>query len=81
MKAAVIDWITPKGQSLNPHIPHNVKSGHGFNHEHTGALLCPTGLDWANTEYVVELPSRFSFKKHPAQNKDETHQWPDPSGW
>ena len=74
MKAAVIDWITPKGQSLNPHIPHNVKSGHGFNHEHTGALLCPTSLDWANTKYMGELPSRFSFKKHPAQNKDETHE-------
>jgi hypothetical protein len=52
MKSAIIDWITPKGQSLNPHIPRNVKAGRGFNHERTGALLCPAGLDWANTEYV-----------------------------
>lgn len=52
MKTAIIDWITPKGQTLNPHIPRNVKSGRGFNHERTGALLCPAGLDWANTEYV-----------------------------
>ncbi|KIJ05874.1 hypothetical protein PAXINDRAFT_20896 [Paxillus involutus ATCC 200175] len=50
MKTAIIDWITPKGQSLNPHIPRNVKAGRGFNHERTGALLCPAGLDWENTE-------------------------------
>lgn len=50
MKGAVIDWITPKGQSLNPHIPRNAKAGRGFNHDRTGALLCPAGLDWANTE-------------------------------
>ncbi|KAI6018636.1 hypothetical protein BKA83DRAFT_4464947 [Pisolithus microcarpus] len=46
MKGAIIDWITPKGQSLSPHIPHNVKLGRGFNHEHTGALLCPAGDQW-----------------------------------
>ncbi|KIM54097.1 hypothetical protein SCLCIDRAFT_31351 [Scleroderma citrinum Foug A] len=50
MKSPIIDWITPKGQSLTPHIPHNVKSGHSFNHNRTGALLCPTGLDWSNME-------------------------------
>ncbi|KIJ58264.1 hypothetical protein HYDPIDRAFT_34348 [Hydnomerulius pinastri MD-312] len=55
MKSAIIDWITPKGQSLNPHIPRNVKSGRGFNHERTGALLCPAGLDWANTETKTKL--------------------------
>ncbi|KAF8548949.1 hypothetical protein OG21DRAFT_1422153, partial [Imleria badia] len=41
-----------KGQTLNPHILCNVKSGRGFNYEHTGTLLCPAGLDWANSEYV-----------------------------
>ena len=65
MKGAVIDWITPKGQSLNPHILRNAKAGCGFNHECTGTLLCPTGLDWAHPEYVPELPSRFSFKESP----------------
>ena len=50
MKSAIIDWITPKGQSLNPHIPRNLKSGHGFHHEHMGALLCPAGLDWNHSE-------------------------------
>ncbi|KAI6013797.1 hypothetical protein BKA83DRAFT_4499837 [Pisolithus microcarpus] len=27
MKGAIINWITPKGQSLSLHIPHNVKFG------------------------------------------------------
>ena len=70
MKGAVIDWITPKGQSLNPHIPRNAKTGRGFNHERTGALLCPAGLDWAHTEYALsELLSRFSFKSFPLRTK------------
>ena len=50
MKGAIIDWITPKGQMLNPHIPWNAKSRRDFNHERTGALLCPAGLDWNNME-------------------------------
>ena len=61
VKGAIIDWITPKGQSLIPHIPCNAKSGCGFNHKCTGALLCPAGLDWNNIEYVpTELPSHHS---------------------
>ncbi|KAI6013376.1 hypothetical protein BKA83DRAFT_96535 [Pisolithus microcarpus] len=55
MKGAIIDWITPKGQSLSLHIPCNVKLGRGFNHEHTGALLCPTGLDWTNIQTRMKL--------------------------
>ena len=53
MKSLIIDWITPKGQSLTPHISHNIKSGHGFNHDHTRALLCPADLDWNNMEWFV----------------------------
>ncbi|KAI6045848.1 hypothetical protein EDC04DRAFT_2558902, partial [Pisolithus marmoratus] len=30
MKAAIIDWITPKGQTLIPHIPRNVKTIRGI---------------------------------------------------
>ena len=52
-KGAIIDWIMPKGQILNLHTPWNVKCGRGFNHEHTGALLCPTGLNWNNLEYFL----------------------------
>ena len=50
MKSAIINWITPKGQSIKPHIPRNVKAGRGFNHERTGALLCPASLDWNNLQ-------------------------------
>ncbi|KIM61385.1 hypothetical protein SCLCIDRAFT_122130 [Scleroderma citrinum Foug A] len=53
MKSAIVDWITPKGQLLNPHIPRNAKAGRGFNHERTSALLCPAGLDWNNVEYLM----------------------------
>jgi len=64
MKSAIIDWITPKGQALNPHIPRNVKSGRGFNHERTGALLCPAGLNWNNMEYVRYLISFWVVQWH-----------------
>ena len=60
MKGPIIDWITPKGQSLTPHIPRNAKSGRGFNHDRTGALLCPAGLDWNNMEWVF-LHSAFCY--------------------
>ena len=43
-------WITPRGQSLVPPLARNVKVDRGFNHERTGALLCPAGLDWSNPE-------------------------------
>ncbi|KAI5996085.1 hypothetical protein EDC04DRAFT_2585593, partial [Pisolithus marmoratus] len=60
MKAAIIDWITLKGQTLIPHIPRNVKTGQGFHHKCTGALLCPTGYEWENAEYIL-LPMLFSY--------------------
>jgi hypothetical protein len=51
----MIDWITPRGQSLTPSIARNIKIDRRFNHKATGALLCPTGLDWSNTELRVPL--------------------------
>jgi hypothetical protein len=53
LKGAVLDWITPKGQPLNPPLARNVKIDRGFHHERTGALLCPAGLDWFNSEYEL----------------------------
>ena len=50
LKSAVLDWITPRGQTLNPPLTRNVKTDRGFHHERTGALLCPADLDWSNTE-------------------------------
>ena len=70
MKGAVIDWITPKGQSLNPHIPRNAKAGRGFNHERTSALLCPAGLDWAIlSTCLLSYSVDFSFKNSPLRTK------------
>ncbi|KAG2092129.1 uncharacterized protein F5147DRAFT_748041 [Suillus discolor] len=50
LKGSVLDWITPKGQSLVPPLTRNVKIDWGFHHEWTGALLCPAGLDWSNLD-------------------------------
>jgi hypothetical protein len=47
MKAAIIDWITPKEQTLTPPLNRKIKTDWGFHHERTGALLCPAGLDWS----------------------------------
>ncbi|KIJ10964.1 hypothetical protein PAXINDRAFT_85259, partial [Paxillus involutus ATCC 200175] len=57
MKVAIIDWITPKDQILNPHIPRNVKTGRGFHYECIGALLCPTGYNWENVDTKAKLCS------------------------
>lgn len=53
LKGAILDWITPRGQCLNPPLARNVKTDRGFHHERTGALLCPAGLDWSNAELVL----------------------------
>ncbi|KAI6010323.1 hypothetical protein EDC04DRAFT_2871211 [Pisolithus marmoratus] len=68
MKAAIIDWITLKGQTLIPHIPRNVKTGQGFHHKCTATLLCPTGYEWENAETKVKL--------HSGQLQVAGDQWP-----
>ncbi|KJA14950.1 hypothetical protein HYPSUDRAFT_142490 [Hypholoma sublateritium FD-334 SS-4] len=55
LKSAIIDWITPPGEPLIPPISRNAKSGRGFNHEVTGALLCPAGLNWNDVEIKEKL--------------------------
>ncbi|KAG1749185.1 hypothetical protein EDD22DRAFT_981850 [Suillus occidentalis] len=40
-----------------PPLSRNIKSDRGFNHEVTGALLCPAGLDWFNAETKESLKS------------------------
>ncbi|KAG2100217.1 uncharacterized protein F5147DRAFT_813447 [Suillus discolor] len=57
LKGSVLDWITPKGQNLVPPLARNVKVDRGFHHERTGALLCPAGLDWSNSETKAKLQS------------------------
>jgi len=50
LKSAVLEWLVPRGQALILPLSQNIKSDCGFNHEVTGALLCPVGLDWLNAE-------------------------------
>lgn len=49
----MLEWITPRGQPLNPSLARNVKIDRGYHHERTGALLCPAGLDWSNAAYEL----------------------------
>ncbi|KAG1854232.1 hypothetical protein F4604DRAFT_1542108, partial [Suillus subluteus] len=46
LKYAVLDWISPKGEAIQPPLHRNSKIDHGFNHKLTRSLLCPTGMDW-----------------------------------
>jgi hypothetical protein len=51
LKSALLDWISPKGEAIQPPLHRNSKIDCGFNHELTGSLLCPAGLDWNNPQY------------------------------
>ncbi|KAG1813378.1 hypothetical protein EV424DRAFT_1473468 [Suillus variegatus] len=57
LKSAVLEWLVPRGQAVIPPLFQNIKSDRGFNHEVTGALLCPAGLDWSNAETKQSLKS------------------------
>ncbi|RDB14922.1 hypothetical protein Hypma_016219 [Hypsizygus marmoreus] len=57
MKGSIIDWITPPGESLHPPINRRLKFERGYRHETTGALLCPTGLDWMDHTIKAKLRS------------------------
>jgi hypothetical protein len=50
MKGAIIDWITPLDRELVPRLSRKHKFDRGFQHETTGALLCPAGVDWNDSE-------------------------------
>ncbi|KAG2740811.1 hypothetical protein P692DRAFT_201842415 [Suillus brevipes Sb2] len=57
LKSAVLDWITLKGAAIQPPLHRNSKIDRGFNHELTGSLLCPVGLDWKDAETRESLRS------------------------
>lgn len=71
LKSVIIDWITPRGESLVPAIARNVKCDRGYNHDRTGGLLCPADLDWSKDEHVhfyfhpsrLNLPGLSALKK------------------
>ncbi|KAF6764200.1 hypothetical protein DFP72DRAFT_799972, partial [Ephemerocybe angulata] len=59
MKGAILDWIVPSsGEPLRPPLARNIKANRGFNHERTGLLLCPAGLDWNNEEVKRQMRSK-----------------------
>lgn len=84
LKGAVLDWVTPQGQTLSPPLTRNRKDDRGFKHERTGALLCPIDLDWSNAEYVIALvPSCAALIFHRTKEKLKSgtitvcgDQWP-----
>ncbi|KAG1853247.1 hypothetical protein C8R48DRAFT_749662 [Suillus tomentosus] len=57
LKSAVLEWLVPRGQVVIPPLSRNIKSDRGFNHEVTGALLCPAGLDWSDIVTKLSLKS------------------------
>jgi len=46
LKGVELDWIALRGKPLLSPLSRNVKMTRGFHHPVTGALLCPTGVDW-----------------------------------
>ena len=50
LKSVIIDWLVPAGEVITPPIARNVKNVRGFNHEVTGKLLCPAGINWSDQE-------------------------------
>ncbi|KAG1892827.1 hypothetical protein F4604DRAFT_1876054 [Suillus subluteus] len=57
LKSAILEWLLPRGEAVIPPLSRNIKFDCGFNHEVTGALLCPAGLDWSNPEIKQNLKS------------------------
>ncbi|KAG0701808.1 hypothetical protein DFH29DRAFT_982573 [Suillus ampliporus] len=57
LKSAILDWISPKGATIQPPLHRNSKIDRGFNHKLTRSLLCPAGLDWHNLETRENLHS------------------------
>ncbi|KIK33617.1 hypothetical protein CY34DRAFT_99272 [Suillus luteus UH-Slu-Lm8-n1] len=57
LKSAVLDWISPRGEAIQPPLHRNSKINRGFNHELTGSLLCPAGLDWNDPRIKENLRS------------------------
>ncbi|KAH6909687.1 hypothetical protein BKA70DRAFT_1102440, partial [Coprinopsis sp. MPI-PUGE-AT-0042] len=57
LKAAVVDWITPRGGVLIPPLQRNIKADRGFHHNRTGELLCPATMDWQDSSVRERLRS------------------------
>ena len=51
IKTSVVEWIADPKEGLKPPIGRNNMFVRGWNHEVTGRLLIPAGMDWER--YVV----------------------------
>ncbi|KAG2005518.1 hypothetical protein CC2G_001918 [Coprinopsis cinerea AmutBmut pab1-1] len=77
LKPAIIDWLVPPGEVLQPSLARNIKADRGFHHERTGYLLAPPGIDWGDDEIKRQLRDNELIVK--AQDwprflwKDEVH--------
>lgn len=60
-KGTILDWITPRGKHLSPPLAQNLKSDRGFNHEHTGVLLCPASLNWSDPKWVTLIHLTYTM--------------------
>lgn len=84
MKGPILDWISAN-DPLVPSLHRRNKSDRGFNHNKTGVLLCPAGLDWNIPEqvsYDVVLVNTYKsiFRIRHKLRSGELHvrgdQWP-----
>ncbi|KAG2059415.1 hypothetical protein BDR06DRAFT_979945 [Suillus hirtellus] len=57
LKSAVLDWIAPQGEVIQPPLHRNSKIDHRFNHDLIRFLLCPIGLDWNDSQTKENLRS------------------------
>lgn len=64
LKSPIIDWITLRDQPLRPTLSRSSKIDRGFNHERTGALLCPVEYCWNDPEFVSFLSCASFLNTH-----------------
>ncbi|OBZ70778.1 hypothetical protein A0H81_09007 [Grifola frondosa] len=57
LKDPILDWIGTPGEAFEPPLSRNSKVSRGYQHDVTGALLCPAGLDWENPTTKKQLKS------------------------
>ncbi|KJA13492.1 hypothetical protein HYPSUDRAFT_151548, partial [Hypholoma sublateritium FD-334 SS-4] len=83
LKSAIIDWLVPAGEPLIPPIARNIKIDRGFNHEITGSLLCPAGVNWKDNDVKQKLRTgeysvsgdQWPIFLYASYKYDETDPW------
>ncbi|KAG2345993.1 hypothetical protein BDR05DRAFT_974830 [Suillus weaverae] len=76
LKSAVLNWISLKGEAIQPPLHRNLKIDCGFNHELTGFLLCPTGLDWNGLHgEILVCGDQWPIFVYASQTYDPDNPW------